>query len=166
MALERHAPLGAAMFDREFWCERLAFLESTPRRLLIVPRPELSRPGIEVAELKLRAHDGERLTALFARSCFGTEGQALQIRFLAATELVGVRWEALENGRAEIAFRPPAARRLEDRVLDLVRIVNVTRSLEGLGSCPVEIVPPCHGPAPDEIWIAQQVLEACSGETR
>lgn len=161
MALERHAPLGSAMFDREFWCKRLAYLESTPRRLLIVPRPELSRPGIEVAELKLRAHDGERLTALFGRSCFGTEGQALQIRLLAATDLLGVSWETLETGRAEIAFRPPAARRLEDRVLDLLRIVNAVNSLEGLATCSVEFLPPRHGSAPDEIWIAEQVLEAC-----
>ena len=51
------------LMDPEFWRPRIERLAREPRQLAIFPRPDLSRPGIEVMELRLRAHDGARLTA-------------------------------------------------------------------------------------------------------
>ena len=149
------------VLEREFWCNRLSTMGEVPRRLLIVPRPELSRPGTEVVELKLRAHDGERLSALMGRSAFGADGQPLRLRLLGIGELLGVTWEAVDSGNTEVVYRPTSGRRLEDRVLDLIRVAQAVASIDGVDPESIEFVPPRQGATPDEIWIAEQLRGDC-----
>lgn len=163
MALEHEVAVRPFLFDRDFWCAKLAYLRAIPRRLLIVPRPELSRPGFDVLEVKLRAHDGERLSALIARSAFGCSDQPSSIRLLGPGDLMRVHWSAVEQGQLEACFRPLEGRRLEDRVLDLLRVMDAVRSLEDTSPC-VQLAPECRDPLPDDVWIAEQVLTTCGQE--
>lgn len=116
--------------DPEFWRVRLERLEREPRQLAIFPRQELSRPGVEVIELRLRAHDGAKLTALLARSAFAGEG--LEIRLRACPEALGseLDFATVESGGTDLVLQYPPDRRLEDRVLDVLRIAEAACSLE------------------------------------
>jgi hypothetical protein len=118
------------LMDPEFWRVRLERLEREPRQLAIFPRPELSRPGIEVIELRVRAHDGARLTALLARSAFAEEG--LEIRLRACPEALGseLDFTSVEGGGTDLVLQYPPDRRLEDRVLDVLRVAEAACGLE------------------------------------
>jgi len=126
--------------DPAFWRARLQRLAKEPRQLAIFPRPELSRPGVEVLELRLRAHDGARLTALLARSAFADEG--LEIRLRACPEASGkvLDFSTVEGGGTDLVVQYPSGRRLEDRVLDLVRVAEAACSLERLDCTRVKLV--------------------------
>jgi hypothetical protein len=118
------------LMDPEYWRVRLERLEREPRQLAIFPRPELSRPGVEVIELRVRAHDGARLTALLARSAFADVG--LEIRLRACPEALGSELDfgAVEKGGTDLILQYPPERRLEDRVLDVLRVATAACSLE------------------------------------
>ncbi|NOT29116.1 MAG: hypothetical protein HOP15_01570 [Planctomycetes bacterium] len=120
------------LMDPEFWRPRIERLAREPRQLAIFPRPDLSRPGIEVQELRMRAHDGARLRALLSRSVFAGEGLAVNLR--ACHDLGGVEldFSAVEAGGTDLVFEYPKERRLEDRVLDVLRIAGAACSVEGI----------------------------------
>ena len=48
------------LMEPAFWRRRLERLAKEPRQLAIFPRADLSRPGIEVIELKLRSPSARR----------------------------------------------------------------------------------------------------------
>lgn len=120
------------LLDPEFWRPRFERLEKEPRQLAIFPRPDLCRPGIEVLELRLRAHDGARLTALIARSSFCQEGSEVRLRACKGIQDEGIDWEGVEAGGTDLIFAYPPERRLEDRVLDVLRVVGAACSLESI----------------------------------
>lgn len=125
--------------DPEYWRVRLERLEREPRHLAIFPRPDLSRPGVEVIELRLRAHDGVKLTALLARSAF--TGVGLEIRLRACTVANGseLDFATVEGGGTDLVLQYPAERRLEDRVLDVLRVASAACSLERIDSSRVTL---------------------------
>ena len=129
------------LLDPEFWRPRFERLEREPRQLAIFPRPDLCRPGIEVLELRLRAHDGARLTALIARSAFAQEGSEVRLRACQGLDPAGVDWEGVEGGRTDLVFAYPPERRLEDRVLDVLRVVGAACSLESIECKNVKFIP-------------------------
>jgi len=129
MACDPDAPLHH-LLDPEYWKPRLERLGAVPRHLVVTPRPDYGRPGIEVAELRLRAHDGERLQALLCRPCFGCQGDALLVEVCEAPCPEELDWGAVEEGAVEVLFRYPPGRRLEDRVLDVVRVFQAACSIE------------------------------------
>jgi hypothetical protein len=118
------------LMDPEFWRARLERLEHEPRNLAIFPRPDLSRPGVEVVELRVRAHDGARLTALLARSAFADESLEIRLRACPGTAGGAVDFEAVECGGTDLLLHYPPDRRLEDRVLDVLRIAGAACSVE------------------------------------
>lgn len=120
------------LMDPEFWRSRLERLEKEPRQLAIFPRSDLSRPGIEVLELRVRAHDGARLTALLARSSFAETGLEVSLRACTGPGQPEPDLAAVEAGGTDLLLRYPPDRRLEDRVLDVLRIVEAACSLESL----------------------------------
>jgi hypothetical protein len=194
------------LLDPRYWRERLEIARRTPRQLLIFPRADLSWPGGEVSEFWMRAHDGERLEGLMARSLFpaprprllaevvqedpGTpaalpraplapgaaelDGQQLR-RFLrlagecqtppearsrgSALEGLEVRfdWDRIRDGQAHLMLVRREGRKLEDRVLDLVRAVEAARRLAELASLKLEFG--TGGEEPDELQIARQLFE-------
>jgi hypothetical protein len=129
------------LLDPEFWRPRLERLEREPRNLAIFPRPDLSRPGVEVIELRLRAHDGARLTAMLARSAFA--GTGLEVRLRACTNDGDAQPDlaVVETGGTDLVFRYPPERRLEDRVLDLMRVVDAACSVESVECGRVTFLP-------------------------
>jgi hypothetical protein len=128
--------------DPEFWRARIERLEREPRQLAIFPRADLSRPGVEVVELRLRAHDGARLTALLARSAFAGTGLEVCLRACSETSgNEGLDFSAVERGGTDLVFHYPPERRLEDRVLDVLRIIAAACSLEHIDCAKVAFRP-------------------------
>lgn len=129
------------LMDPEFWRSRLERLEKEPRQLAIFPRSDLSRPGIEVLELRVRAHDGARLTALLARSSFAETGLEVSLRACTGPGQPEPDLAAVESGGTDLLLRYPPDRRLEDRVMDVLRIVEAACSLESLDATRVHFHP-------------------------
>lgn len=129
------------LMSPEFWRPRLERLESEPRQLVIFPRPDLSRPGVEVIELRLRAHDGARLTALLARSAFADTGVEVRLRACVDPEQTSLDFGTVESGGSDLVLRYPSGRRLEDRVLDVLRVLGAACSLEGVDCSKVRLQP-------------------------
>ena len=129
------------LLDPEFWRPRLERLEQEPRQLAFLPREDLSRPGVEVVELRLRAHDGARLTALLARSAFAGTGLRVQVRACADLAQALPDFETVESGGSDLVFCYPQGRRLEDRVLDVIRIVGAACSVECVNCQQITFLP-------------------------
>jgi hypothetical protein len=121
------------LLDPEFWRPRLERLAREPRGLALFPRPDRCRPGIEVVELRLRAHDGERLSALLARSAFASSGLRVHVRACGDLGEAPLDWAGIEAGASDLVLCYPPGRRLEDRVLDLLRVVGAVCSIESVG---------------------------------
>jgi hypothetical protein len=139
--------------DPGYWRPKLERLEDTPRHLVVLPRPDLARPGVEVCELRLRAHDGERLRALLGRPAYCLEGESLRLRPCECLESAALDWEAVAAGASDLVFQYPAGRRLEDRVMDVVRVCQAACTVEGGDGVQVEFRE-CQ-PRADELQIAR-----------
>lgn len=134
-------------------------MDRVPRHLLVFSRPELSLPGGEALELWLRAHDGIRLRGILGRSLMSLPEPELRLELLASGEAGTLEWDEISRGRADLLFEPPPSRRLEDRVLDAVRICQATRAVTGVPSGPLRLV--LEGSkAADELQIADRLLAA------
>lgn len=155
MAADRRGSLHPLLLERGYWANRLRELRLSRVSLVIIPRPELSSNGIEVDEFRVRAHDGVRLWGLRARSRFGTS--AARVRVVGPSDLPEIDRRAIERGEVEFVFQEPAGRRLEDRVLDVLRVCQVAVEV-GTPAARVELVASEGCPAPDEFLIATQLL--------
>ena len=145
------------LFEATWWRERLRAMDRVPRHLLVFPRAELSIPGGEALELWLRAHDGIRLRGILGRSLLALPEPELRLELLAPGESAELEWDEISRGRADLLFEPPPSRRLEDRVLDAVRICQASRAVTGVPSGPLRLV--MQGPrAADELQIADRLL--------
>jgi hypothetical protein len=155
MAADRRGSLHPLLLEPGYWANRLRELRLSRVSLVIIPRPELSSKGIEVDEFRVRAHDGVRLWGLRARSRFGTS--AARVRVVGPSDLPQIDQRAIERGEVEFVFQEPAGRRLEDRVLDVLRVCQVAVEV-GSASARVELVASEGCQAPDEFLIATQLL--------
>ncbi|MBM3991276.1 MAG: hypothetical protein FJ298_09770 [Planctomycetes bacterium] len=117
------------LIEPNFWRPRLERLRATPRVLAFFPRPDLSSPLVEVDEWRLRAHDGERLWGLRGSSRFHPDPIGACVRLAAAPARPEIDVAVVAEGRVEWVLQVPAGRRLEDRVLDLVRLREVVAEL-------------------------------------
>jgi hypothetical protein len=144
--------------DPGFWQPRLERLEREPRKLAVFPRPDLSRPGIDVVELRLCAHDGARLTALLARSAFAETGLLVRLRACTDPRAAELDFSAVEDGGTDLVFQYPPERRLEDRVLDVLRIVAAACSVENI-DCSKVCFQPSDSCVQDEFAIVQFLRE-------
>ncbi len=116
------------LMDRHFWEGRLAQMESVGRGLLLLPRQDLTNQLADVVEWRMKAHDGVRLWGLRGLSQFHPVAREMRVRQVAATELPQIDMETLAEGCGEFVFQVPAGRRLEDRVLDVLRVVQLALS--------------------------------------
>jgi len=144
--------------DPGFWRPRLERLEREPRKLAVFPRPDLSRPGIDVVELRLCAHDGLRLTALLARSAFAETALLVRLRACLDPRSAEPDFSAVEEGGTDLVFQYPPGRRLEDRVLDVLRIVAAACSVESV-DCSKVSFQPSDSCVQDEFAIVQFLRE-------
>lgn len=122
------------LMDPEYWRPRLERLSQVPRQLVVCPRPELSRPGIEVLELRLQAHDEQPIRALMGRSSYARRGDQVRLHPGASLERHDLDWASLDEGCTDVAVSFAPGRRLEDRVLDVLRVAEAASSLESVES--------------------------------
>lgn len=154
----RRAP-SPLLLDPSYWRSKLQQLHSTPPSLALFPRPDLSAPGVEVVEWRLKAHDGQRLWGLRAWSTFHPEPKGACIREVCAAELPTIDRELVAEGKVDFVLQVPAGRRLEDRVLDLVRVYQCALA-SGVPALEVRLAPASGSSCPDEILIAASLFES------
>ena len=117
------------LLEPTFWRPRLERLRATRRSLIFTPRPDLSSLLVEVDEWRLRAHDGERLWGLRARSSFHPDPFGATVRLVTAPARPEIDVAVVAEGQVEWVLQVAPGRRLEDRVLDLVRLREVAAEL-------------------------------------
>ncbi len=130
---------------------------------MLTPRPDLSGGGREVIEFRIKAHDGQRLWGLLARPTWSEGPWPAHIRSVGPAERPEVDPAVAEDGFADLIFQEPAGRRLEDRVLDVVRICRLAWETDGIDRLQVSFSCPEKGREPDEFLIAEQLLGAKLG---
>ena len=97
-----------------------------------MPRPDLSSPLVDVVEWRLRGHDNVRLAGLRGQSPFHPCPGGAWIRQVDPMGELEVSLDAISEGRVDFVFRVPPGRRLEDRVLDVLRVWQAARHGERL----------------------------------
>jgi len=146
------------LLEPTYWRTRLQRLSDQDTCPLITPRPDLSPPGTDVAEFRLKAHDGSRIGGLFARPAWHRGPWPARIRLLEEEHDEGVDVDSVRSGRAEFLVRLGGDRRLEDRVLDVVRVCRLAYRTEGVDRLQVVFSPAEDGRARDELLIAEQLV--------
>lgn len=109
-------------------------------------------------EFRIRAHDGQQLWGLFARPGWHEGPHPARIRSVGPAERPEIDAHGLQEGHAEFVFQEPAGRRLEDRVLDVVRICQMAFATEGIDRLRVSFSRPEDDREPDEFLIAQHLF--------
>jgi hypothetical protein len=147
------------LLDPGYWRSKLEQLQRVPPCQALFPRPDLSSAAVEVIEWRLKAHDGVKLWGLRARSTFHPQPKGARIREVSAAELPQVDAQIVAEGKVEYVLQTPAGRRLEDRVLDLVRVYQCALAA---GTPPPEIHVAHDGDdaCPDEVLIASSLFES------
>lgn len=146
------------LLERGYWRNRLQELRLARQSILLIPRPELSTALIEVDEFRIRAHDGLRLFGLRARCRLGASaGRTARVRIIGPSDLPEIDLSLIDCGEAEFVFQEPAGRKLEDRVLDVLRICHLASETDAAERCRVQLEASA-GEEPDEFLIATQLL--------
>ena len=122
-------------------------------------RPDLSGRGREVVEFHMETPDGASLWGVFARPSWAPGPRPARIRSVGPTELPSLDPEAVENGLAELVYQGPAGRRLEDRVLDALRVCSIATRAEGVDSNHILFQTPTDCRPADEVLIAERLLD-------
>ncbi|MDF1836576.1 MAG: hypothetical protein P1V35_01790 [Planctomycetota bacterium] len=121
------------------------------------PRKDLSCGGRRVEEFRLRSHDGQMLWGLISYPTFFPGTRPCRIRAAGPADPLELDPEAHEVGRVEILYQSPAGRRLEDRVMDLLRVREQAKREPNVRSDATSIQS-CLAKHPvDEVLIAQQL---------
>lgn len=146
------------LLEPGYWRRRVDQMESAHRGLLILPRPDLSSCLVDVVEWRLRAHDGVRLWGLRGGSPFHPKPQGAWIRQVSSCDLPEICLNAITDGCLDFVWQVPAGRKLEDRVLDVLRVWQVAVHYSGLSPEHVHLVAAIPGEEPDEFMIASRLL--------
>ena len=136
-------------------------MRSVNKGLIICPRPDLSTALVDVVEWRIRAHDGFRLWGLHGQSKFHERPRGARVRFIDSSDLPEIDIEPIAEGKLDLVFQAPPGRKLEDRVLDVLRIWQVVAAQSGLGSDAMELIPQTHttsGCRDDEFMIAAELI--------
>ncbi len=158
VAPRKRAP-SPLLLDPAYWRGKLEQLQRVPPCQALFPRPDLSSPGIEVVEWRLKAHDGLRLWGLRASSTFHPHPTGARIREVSAADLPRIDVEAVTEGRVDYVLQTPAGRRLEDRVLDLVRVYQCAAAT-GAPAPEIRVAYEGANDCPDEVLIAASLFES------
>jgi len=121
------------LLQPEYWRTRLERPGASQGSLLLLPRPDISTPFVEVEEFRFRAHDDLRLWGVRMLAGYTTPGHPTKICLAGPAEAISPDTRALEPGGAFFFLREPPGRRLEDQVLDVLRLACLIASLERRG---------------------------------
>lgn len=152
-----HRALHPLLFEPRYWRSRLKEGSSVRLNLLLVPRPDLSTPSAEVNELRLRAHDGVRLWGLIGRCPLFQTSQPGRIRRVSACDHAQIDVPCVEQGTIDIVIQGLPARRLEDRVMDVLRVWQAASQMEGVDAERLRLEMPSRHDAPDEFLIVEEL---------
>lgn len=122
----------------------------------MLPRPDLSSPFVDVEEFRARAHDGSRFWGLRARCRLRLAVGRVRVRAVGPCDLPGVDPAVTDEGVVEYVYQELPGRRLEDRVLDAVRVAHVAAEREEVDVEEVEFLG--RGGTTDEMRIAAQIV--------
>lgn len=145
------------LLERSYWRNRLQELKLARQSVLLIPRPDLSTPLVEVDEFRLRAHDGLRLYGLRAHSRILGSTRPARVRIVGPSDLPAIDLDSISAGDCEYVFQEPAGRRLEDRVMDVLRICQLA-SETGCDNTRGVRLSAEQGSEPDEFLIAARLL--------
>ena len=148
------------LMDRRYWRNRLQEQKLTRHGLMIVPRPDLSTGASDVQEIRFRAHDGLRLWGLLARCPLFRDERPVRLRMIGPCDAPAIDRDCIEAGSVDLILQVPAGRRLEDRVLDVLRVFEVVESLEGVDPARLTLATCESGGRPDEFLIASELRSA------
>ena len=147
------------LFEPRYWRDRLDGMSQVPRQLLVLPRQELALPGGEASELWLRAHDRVRLRALFARSVVLFPRPQLRLSMTSAgLGKPRLDWDNIADGQVQLIVESVPDRRLEDRVLDLLRTIQAAREQAELEEGRLTLRTNERDAARDEVMIVDRLL--------
>lgn len=153
------------LFERNYWRNRLQELKLARQSVLLIPRPELSNAFVQVDEFRIRAHDGLRLYGLRAQSRLGGEPSPVRVRLVGPSDRPTIDCETVQPGECEYVFQEPAGRRLEDRVMDVLRICQMAGDAGCETSRSVRLWATGES-EPDEFLIAARLLGGDPAEIR
>ena len=145
------------LLEPHYWRDRLQHQRSVRHFLLRVPRPDLSSPACEVEEVRFRSHDGVRLWGLVGRCPLLHGQQPALLRTVGACERPAINPSNVQDGFTEIVLQFPAGRRLEDRVLDVLRTCDLALNLQWVDVDRVQLSTTDSRDLPDELRIAEQL---------
>ncbi len=145
------------LLERSYWRNRLQELKLARQSVLLIPRPELSTPFVEVDEFRLRAHDGLRLYGLRAQSRIDPGSKPTRVRLVGPSDLPTIDVHSIGSGECEYVFQEPAGRKLEDRVMDVLRICQMA-GVDSTESTRAVSLWAERGSEPDEFLIASRLL--------
>ena len=158
MPIPSRKALHPLLLDPTYWRNRLEELNLGRRSLLVTPRPDLSSSVLEVGEIRMKTHDGIRLWGMMGRLTLGCAEQPARIRFVAADEEVTIDRDAVKEGCVDLVLQEPTGRRLEDRVLDVMRACQTAIDLDGIDPENVTFEFERPEQQPDEVRIASHLL--------
>lgn len=121
------------LLQPDYWRTRLERPGSPQGSLLLLPRPDISTPFVEVEEFRFRAHDGLRLWGVRMLAGYPVPELASKICIVDPATDIGPETRALEPGGAYFFLREPQGRPLEDQVLDVLRLACLIANLERRG---------------------------------
>ncbi len=147
------------LLDPEFWRGRVAGMGSISRGLLLFPRPDLSTSVVEVVEWSLRSHDGTRLWGLKGHSAFHPTARGVWVREFDGADAPTISLEPVYEGCVDFAMQVKPGRRLEDRVLDVLRVLQAAPGICGIEPSKVHLRAG-GDKEPDEFLIASQLVGA------
>ena len=154
---KRHQP-HPLLLERGYWRKRLQALKLARPSALYTPRPDRSSPPVKVEEVRIRAHDGLRLVGLQGKRSLALGEARIRLKLIPADRVPEIDLHAVAGGIVEYALQYPAGRRLEDRVLDVVRICELAAAREGVAPRDVLLYCPPGEPEPDEFLIVSELL--------
>ncbi len=146
------------LLEAGYWQDRVTEMETVSRSFLLMPRADLSSPLVDVVEWRLRGHDGARLSGLRGQSPFHPCPGGAWVRAVDQVEDFEISLDAISEGCVDFVFRVPQGRRLEDRVLDVLRVWQAATH-GGVDPGTVRLLPPPGSGVPDDFMIAEKLLE-------
>lgn len=146
-----------------FWRSRVAAMQEVHRGLIVCPRPDLTTPLVEAVEWRLKAHDGTRLRGIKGESRFHERPRGARLRFVPCCELPDLDLDTVAGGRLDVVFQTQVGRRLEDRVLDVLRVWQVIANHANLARSEMELVTPDDAEDADAFMIAEQLIASGLG---
>lgn len=134
-------------------------MDSVNRGLVLFDRPDLCCAHADVVEWRVKAFDGRRLWGLRGQSHFCDHPTHAVLRLVEAAERPDIAGETIDPESVEFVFQVPAGRRLEERVLDVLRLRRVVRMHLGIDAADVLLRETPGQELPDEFMIADQLLD-------